>query len=248
VANEQTLNYICDGCSLSALPHINDTNEEPPCNIPTPGSSTSWLPDQFECFKQKGLHFIHINARSILSKISDIRIMVSQSRPAVLSVSESWLDESVTNNEVKIEGYTIIRNDRQRTGGGVCMYIRSNIPFNPKDELKSENIETVWGELLLPKTKPIIVGTCYRPPKQACNTFLEHFEESMTKIGFDNETYILGDFNISYNHKNTSTFRKYNSLLSIFNFIQLIETPTRTTATSSTILDHILCNDKEWIC
>ena len=38
---------------------------------------------------------------------------------------------SVTNSEVQIEGYTAIRKDRNRNGGGVCSYIRDDLAFTP---------------------------------------------------------------------------------------------------------------------
>ena len=34
------------------------------------------------------------------------------------------LDGSVKNSDVNINGYSIIRNDRNRNGGGVACYIR----------------------------------------------------------------------------------------------------------------------------
>ncbi len=80
--------------------------------------------------------------------------------------------DSVTNNEVKIEGYSIIKNDMERTRGGVCMFIKNNISFNPREDLKQEHSETVWVELLLPKTKPIGIGTCYTPRNNHIMIFL----------------------------------------------------------------------------
>ena len=33
------------------------------------------------------------------------------------------------------------------------------------------SIETVWAELYLPETKPILIGICYRPPKHNYGIF-----------------------------------------------------------------------------
>ena len=52
----------------------------------------------------KGMHFIHVNARSILPKMSELRIMAKESKAAVIAISEIWLDSSVTNSEIQIEG------------------------------------------------------------------------------------------------------------------------------------------------
>ncbi len=51
-------------------------------------------------------------------------------------------------------------------GGGVCVYVRSDIGFNQRMDLNNDQIEAVLLNILLPKSKPILVGACYRPPDQ----------------------------------------------------------------------------------
>ena len=58
----------------------------------------------FEFPNLKRMHFIHVNARSILPKMSELRIMAKESKAAVIAISETWLDSSVTNSEIQIEG------------------------------------------------------------------------------------------------------------------------------------------------
>ena len=108
-----------------------------------------------------------------------------------------------------------MRRDRETHAGGVCMYIRNDLAFNPRPDLQNENLEDLFVEILLPKTKPIILGTCYRV--QENSNFLECFENSLNLINPEYETIILGDFNICL-LKNTSKFRKeYIQLLNLFN-------------------------------
>ncbi len=97
--------------------------------------------------------------------MTEFRNIAIHTRAAVICVSETWLDNSVTNTEIQIEGFNVIRKDRNRHGGGVATYIRSDLAFSERNDLQSINLESVWVEILLPKTKPILVGTCYRPPK-----------------------------------------------------------------------------------
>ena len=70
------------------------------------------------------MHFVHINANSILSKIEEVRIIASKTKAAVIGISESKLDENVLNGEINIPGYNILRSDRNRHGGGVLCYIK----------------------------------------------------------------------------------------------------------------------------
>ena len=134
--------------------------------------------------------------RSLLPKITELKYITANTKAAILSVTETWLDESVSDAEIQILGYNILRRDRNRHGGGVCVYIRSDIAFNERWDLQNKIIETLWIDLLLPKTKPILISTCYRPPNQT--HFLECFENILASIRSDVELYILGDFNICF--------------------------------------------------
>ena len=178
--------------------------------------------EHFECFKKKGLHFLHLNARSLLPKISELKLITARSKAAVISITESWLDSSVTNTEIDIEGYNVIRKDRNRNGGGVCVYIRDDLAFSARSDLQTED-ETLWFELLLPKTMPIIKGTCYRPPKQ--EDFLDNFENILSKLRSDCETIILGDFNICFLKQVGCLQKKYLNILRMFNLRSLFQSP-----------------------
>ena len=87
---------------------------------------------------------------------------------------------------------------------------------------------------------------------------MEIFNENLSKVDTNNvETYILGDFNINLWQNGHYVFQKHNflSCLSVpndvknyfdfctmFGLKQLIESPTRITCSSSSIIDHILAS------
>ena len=97
----------------------------------------TWEPPETQ-----GLHFCHLNVNSLSSKIDELRDITNYIKPAILGITESKLDSSVTNAEVNINGYSIIRNDRNRNGGGVACYIRNDLCFNIKN-IFSNSIEHV---------------------------------------------------------------------------------------------------------
>lgn len=110
----------------------------------------------YKCFDKKGLHFVHLNVRSLLPKLDELRILARNTRAACICITETWLDESIFDSE--IENYIVRRKDRNRQGGGVCIYVRSDLAFNPLDDLLHEELEATWIELFLPKTQPIVCG------------------------------------------------------------------------------------------
>ena len=87
-----------------------------------------------------------------------MRYIARSSNAAVIGITETKLGNTVYDSEVTVDGYNIVRNDRNRNGGGVACYIRNNICFN--------NIENIFIDLLFPKTKPISVGIIYKSPSQ----------------------------------------------------------------------------------
>ena len=216
----------------------------------TPQSDNTWTP-----FEKSGLHFIHININSLIPKIDEIRSIAYRTNGAIIGITESKLDDSVTNSEIDIDNYVLIRNDRNRKGGGVACYIRKDINFTQKSVFNNE-IENIFIDILLPKTKPFTVGIFYRPPNKS--NFLENIADDFTKLHTENnDIFILGDMNInlskngkyisdrSYKNDAATTcplFNKYQEFLSNFRLKQLIKSPTRITCNTSSLIDHVLTN------
>ena len=56
----------------------------------------------------------------------------------LIAFNETRLDSSITNGMIHLNDYDIIRKDRSRNGGGVCIYLRSSINYIIRqDELLS---------------------------------------------------------------------------------------------------------------
>ena len=219
------------------------------------------LPDvnEWEIFKRKGMHFIHLNVNSLLPKIHEIRKIANRTKATIIGISETKLDETIYDNEVSIDGYTIIRKDRNRNGGGVCCYVLNDRNFNVRENFGSD-FENIFLDILLPNSKPILIGILYRPPSQS--GFLDNLSASISKSEkFDNqEVYILGDLNFNLlnvngkysfsNKKDAGTIpwlKEYIQFCTIHNLKQLIRTSTRTSKGTSTLLDHILTNTEELV-
>ena len=101
---------------------------------------------------------MHINVNSLLLKINELRDIVGHTKPAILGVTESKLDSSVSDQELNISGYSILKSDRNRKGGGVACYVRADLCCNTRN-IFSNSIELVlFFYLLIPKVKPILIG------------------------------------------------------------------------------------------
>lgn len=184
------------------------------------------------------MHFIHLNARSLLPKMAELRIIASKSKASVIAIYETWINNSVTDSEISIEGYHVLRKDRNRSGGGVCVYIRPYLAFARRTDIDNDNLESLWLELYLPKIKPIIVGVCYRPPTQT--SFIDHWEENLCKLRTDCETIILCEYNICTTRKSNHLYKSNMNVLNLFSLCQIIIDQTRITCDTESIIDHSL--------
>ena len=143
---------------------------------------------------------------SFLPKIDEIRYIAARTNATVIGISESKLDETILHSEIQISNYELLRCDRNRNGGGVADYIRSDIDYVQKSFFPRE-IENIFIEILLPKTEPLIVGIIYRPPNQS------NFDKLDTNT---KESYVLGDFNINMYQNNKYTVGDGSTISSKF--------------------------------
>ena len=243
----------CNICSLNLLPFNNvNINGTSPLdtgssfmNLINNGQTDLGDKKKYECFAKKGLHFIHANVRSIFHKLSDLKIIANNSRAAVIGITETWLDSSYTDACVAIDGYNLIRRDREGHAGGVCAYIRDDLAYNICQDFNNSDLEDLWFEILLPKSKPLYVGICYRTNDN--KKFVECLENTFTKLRSDCDLLLLGDINICLLKNTNILCNEYKKLLRSFGCKQIIESPTRITDTCKSLLDHIITNNTEKI-
>ena len=68
---------------------------------------------------------LYYNARSILPKLACLRAEAVANNPSIICIVETWLSENISDSEISIENYQIVRLNRNRHGGGVLVYIHN---------------------------------------------------------------------------------------------------------------------------
>ena len=167
-----------------------------------------------------------LNINSLLSHIDALRIFTSSTKIDILCINETKLDSTITDQGVCLPGFEIVRRDRSvngRYGGGVCIYIRSNIIYKIRHDLLLETLENLIVEVKKPRSKSILVSTWYRPPDSPAS----HFDDFEKMIGsFDAENlgyFLLGDLNVDLlPTTGTLNSNKLTAILDIYNIEQLI--------------------------
>ena len=150
---------------------------------------------------------------------------------------ESWLNDSVSDEEVLIPQYSVLRCDRcsGKRGGGVCVYVRNTIRYqNIATSLQIPScIEAVW--LRIPEAN-ITLLSIYVPPcltsenyKDISDYIVDTYDE-LTGSNSEDFLVIAGDLN----HYPTQTVEMQ------LNLSQMVDSPTR----GSAILDKILMDSR----
>jgi len=193
------------------------------------------------------LQLAHLNCRSLLTHFDLFRDYVCSLEHDILALTETCLRSDVADGVVNIPGYNFIRLDRPTHGGGVAMYIRDSLRFKVLDHgAILEYIEHLWISVEFDGVFAA-VGVVYRPCGSLLGSFLSFFEELYPDIFLNHdECFCLGDFNIDL-LVNTTSSLLYRSAMEGMGLRQVINSPTRVTGTSSTLIDHIFTADSSLI-
>ena len=132
----------------------------------------------------------HLNVRSLKTRehLIQVRNLIDEKKYAILAISESWLNSSVKNAEVEIDGYSLSRLDRPRNmknefGGGVCAYMRKTLKSKVLKDLSGisdTGFHQLWMQVQHKTLKSFLLCVTYKPPD--CNVAcFEDFRDSYTQ-------------------------------------------------------------------
>ena len=162
------------------------------------------LPDGSADFiHDKGFKMVHYNINSLVGKIDQLRFMVFSLKPDVISINETRLSTNITDDEISIENYDIYCCDRNRNGGGVCLYVKSCFNSLLRTDLMSNDLEIIWIQINLPSFKPFLVSSLYRPPSSGEHYFRNIFNNVEHALSESRDVYILSDMNIDVSSDRT---------------------------------------------
>ena len=256
--------WYCSKCSLPPLSDsfFDDSDTEGDIDQVQVEGGTEAENEIWADFDQKAnnhrsnLKLGHINANSIGGfKFNEIKTWLQSGRLDVLIISETKIDATFPNSMFHVEGFRLSRRDRKAGGGGLMVFVRSDICFIRVKELKGLSSDT-WStfktesivlKVKLPRTWITVVGI-YRPPSIVRSQWTRELSVLFEAVSsLTNTVFLAGDLNADLlaPDKQHRDGRALLDLLDIFNLDCLITEPTRTTKTTETLLDLILTNDKK---
>jgi len=191
------------------------------------------------------LKVLHLNIRSLPDKFDKLKMFLVNCKINldVLLLCETFLNER-NQDLYQLPGYQFICKSRKnRTGGGVGIYLKNHINFKIRDDLAPHtegSFESILVETLN-TNKKYIIGEIYRPPNTSEQLALDNYEQTVIKIQETKLESVLGtDQNFCL--LKASQNNKTHDLLNVFfnnSFTPSIILPTRITHSSATLIDNL---------
>ena len=156
-----------------------------------------------------------LNIASLPKHVNEIRFLLHDKKLNILILNETRLDSSISDNLVNIEGYDILRSDRKRNGGGVCMYIRCHVNYENRPDLIPYDLEAICLEIKQANSKSFIILSVYRPPNTSVETFSK-IEKLIQQVNNENkEFYLLGDLNCNLLDSSLSNVKTLQEIMQL---------------------------------
>ena len=188
------------------------------------------------------MKIIHMNIRSLICHLDELRCFVTSTRPDILGLTETWLDSSVSDDEICIPGYHLFRQDRNRHGGGVACYIVDHLNSIIESSCTaSSGLESLWISISSKKfPSKLSFGCLYRPPHSPVQSVLDLCSSIEDVITTSRYVIACGDFNIDLSNSDKPNSKTLLDFITSHSLLQPICEPTRFSRQSNSIIDIFL--------
>ena len=90
--------------------------------------------------KADGFKIMSLNVFSLLGRLDQLYILIEEEKPHVIGINETKIDSDISDTDIQIEGYEVVRRDRNKWGGGggvVVLHCTSIKAYQP-------TMQSVW--------------------------------------------------------------------------------------------------------
>lgn len=194
------------------------------------------------------LRVCHVNCQSLYAHLDEFRLFFQNSGYHIVCMSETWLRPAISDDMVRLPGYTLFRCDRiGRAGGGVGFFLINSGAISATIlESTGEDYyhkpEYMFAEISVDNASRLLLAIIYRPPH--CGhliSFEERFLELQTAYL---HSIIMGDFNVNMAVDNFDSAQLRSFISSSGSYL----VPYRAThclRLSSTLIDHCIVDDED---
>lgn len=162
------------------------------------------LPLDPQLKSMKNLSIYYQNVGGMKSKLNLLYLSSVSCLYDIVILVETWLNDSVFDNEIFSNDYFVYRCDRNTkncpnkiSGGGVLIAVRSIYGSNLITSSFSDVIEQLCVKVTFSNTEMLFFG-CYIPPKSSTELYSNHTDSIKEIVDVNEEIniFIFGDFNL----------------------------------------------------
>ena len=179
----------------------------------------------------------YVNINSVRNKLDALMERASQNLD-ILMIADTKIDATFPMGQFAIKGFaTPFRLDRNANGGGLLIYVRSDIPSHQLKSFKfSDGVECISFEINLRKKKWVLFSV-YRPPTQSQDYLFENLGRALDHYSENYENFMfMGDFNM------TETEEQLKNFLDLYCLKNLVKEPTCYKSHTPRCIDLVLTN------
>ena len=184
--------------NLTNLPNLSDydIDEHMPQNI---DSRYFTLPELSSLqLSSSDFSILHTNIRSLSLHHDELVSLSAHTKLNLdmIGVSEIWhSNDNPISSNVDIPGYTFFTTKSVTQNGGVGLYIRDSLTYNPRIDLDSctDDFEAVWVEIENKNDKNFLICCVYRHPSSDIDNLTSYFQNHLSKLSSNKLLFIMGD-------------------------------------------------------
>lgn len=185
---------------------------------------------------------VHLNIHYLFPKIDELKLLCLKDNSIdILCLCETFLNNSISDSQIHLEGYSIFRRDRPSNGGGLVIYVKDTIHCVRRNDYEDDSLEILCLEIRFPRSRPFLISYTYRPPSSTVEWFNQFYTCIEKACNGQLECISLGDFNIDI-LKCTHQAKTWIQTMESYGFTQLVDVATRVSETSSTLIDQVFSN------
>ena len=76
------------------------------------------------------LSILYFNARSILPKMDELKVVVAAQNHSIVCIVETWLCDAISDFEISIKDLQLVRLERNLHVGGVLIYVHCSLNWD----------------------------------------------------------------------------------------------------------------------
>lgn len=190
------------------------------------------------------------NANGLSNKLGEFQHCLLHHAVDVAIVTETKFSDQTQLADVTFPGYSLpIRRDRDALGGGVSVWVKSNLAVVHHDTIPTDGHEIVWISVGAKPEERFVLGAVYRPGscRESDTSLFEYLDNVADEVrGLGSHMVLAGDFNVHNSawlgsRKTTTAGEALEEFSVLHHLQQHVQEPTRGQNTLDLVLSDLPC-------